>query len=124
MHSSSSVQRSMTVKFPTQFSHPSLVHHLISVERSKTVQFPKQISSLFFLVDQVLGPQTEDENLWVKPRQLLVTYLLSTIQDPFSVARLKLFSHSCLFFGGLSRRIPDQDWVRDLMGEADSSAGQ
>ena len=27
-------------------------------------------------------------------------------------------------FGDLSIRIPDQDWVRDLMGKADSSAGQ
>ena len=118
VHSSSSVQRSMTVKFPTQFSHPSLVHHSISVERSKTVQFPKQISSQsVFFGDQVLRPLTEEENLLVKPRQPLVTHLLSTIRNPFSVV-------SSLFFGGLSIRIPDQDWVRDLMGKADSGAGQ
>ena len=70
-----------------------------------------------FFGDQVLRPQTEEENLSVKPRQLLVTHPLSTIQNPFSVV-------SSLFFGDLSIRIPDQDWVRDLKGKADSSAGQ
>ena len=56
-------------------SHPSLIHSSRSIQRSKTVQFPKQfsLSSLCFLVDQVLASQikAEEETLWVKltPKQ-------------------------------------------------------
>ena len=57
-------------------SHPSLIHSSRSIQRSKTVQFPKQfsLSSLCFLVDQVLASQikAEEETLWVKltPKQI------------------------------------------------------
>ena len=57
-------------------SHPSLIHSSRSIQHSKTVQFPKQfsLSSLCFLVDQVLASQikAEEETLWVKltPKQV------------------------------------------------------
>ena len=57
-------------------THPSLIHSSRSIQRSKTVQFPKQfsLSSLCFLVDQVLASQikAEEETLWMKltPKQV------------------------------------------------------
>ena len=57
-------------------SHPSLIHSSRSIQCSKTVQFQKQfsLSSLCFLVDQVLASQikAEEETLWVKltPKQV------------------------------------------------------
>ena len=57
-------------------SHPSLIHSSRAIQCSKTVQFQKQfsLSSLCFLVDQVLASQikAEKETLWMKltPKQV------------------------------------------------------
>ena len=55
--------------------------------------------------------------------QLSVTYLLYTVQDPFSATRQSSFQNnslSSLFFGGPSLSITNKDWGRDFTGEADS----
>ena len=55
------------------------------------------------------------------------TYLLYTIQNPYSSAWQSssetVFTLFSLFFGGPSLSILDQDWGRDFVGKADSILG-
>ena len=61
--------------------------------------------------------------------QLSVTHLLYTVQDLFCAARQPRFQNSFhtplfVFWWTKSNSIPDQDWGRDCMHEADSFVAQ
>ena len=60
--------------------------------------------------------------------RLLITHLLYTIQYPLSAAKQSSsrnrFHPLLFFFGGPGLSVPDQDWGRESMGEANSTAGQ
>ena len=61
--------------------------------------------------------------------QLLVTLLLYTVPDPFGKARQSSFQNSFhtllfVFWWTKSDSIPDQEWGRHFLGEADSIQGQ
>ena len=90
-------------------SHPSLIHSSRSIQRSKTVQFPKQfsLSSLCFLVDQVLASQIKavEETLWAKLTPLQVSHYSPISYTQFTIRSVqqdspvsKQFSHSFLCF--------------------------
>ena len=120
-------------------SQPFVTHLLYTIQDSYSSAWQSSsetvftLFSLFFggpclsITDQDCGRDfmgEADSNL----SQPFGTYLLYTIQNPYSSAWQSssetVFTLFSLFFGGPCLSITDQDCGRDFMGEADSNLSQ
>ena len=117
-------------------SHPSLLHSQDPFSAVKQSSFQNRYHALLFVFWWTKSWHhwsTLRKRLngwsWLIKGQLFVTCLLFTVWELLSTARQSSFQNNFhtllfLFWWTKSDSIPDQDWGRDFMGEADSIAGQ